>query len=86
MRKVSELNASSYQAVVEQLLEALNLGRNLDDLLTSVYENLAGIVPYNRIGVAMLDDTQRVLRAVWSRSDGEMRLTAGYSAPLAGEW
>jgi len=38
-------------------------------------------VPYNRIGVAMLDDAQRVLRAVWSRSDGEMKLTAGYSAP-----
>ncbi len=79
-----EVNASSYQTVVEQLLEGLTLGRSLEDLLTSVYENLAGIVPYNRIGVAMLDDTHRVLRAVWSRSDGETRLRAGYSAPLAG--
>jgi len=82
--EVSEVNASSHQAVVEQLLEGLNLGRSLDELLASVYDNLTGILPYNRIGVAMLDDSQRVLRAVWSRSDGEMKLTAGYSAPVAG--
>lgn len=76
--------ASSYRAIIERVLEGLNLGRNLEDLLTSIYEILAGVVPYNRIGVAMLDEAQHDLRAVWSRSDGEMRLTAGYSAPVAG--
>lgn len=78
------VTANRYQAVVEHLLEGLNLGRSLEDLLTSVYENLAGVVPYNRIGVALLDDARRVLRAVWARSDGETKLNVGYSAALAG--
>jgi len=81
---VSVVTASNYQAVIERLLEGLNLGRSLDDLLASIYDSLAGVVPYNRIGVAMLDETRYVLRAVWSRSDGEMRLKEGYSAPVAG--
>lgn len=80
----SVVSASSYQAVVEHVLEGLNQGRSLEDLLTSIYESLADIVPYNRIGVAMLDDGRQLLRAVWARSDGEAQLTVGYSAPLAG--
>ncbi len=78
------VTASGCQSVIERVLEGLNLGRSPEDLLTSIYENLQGIVPYNRIGVAMLDDVQGVLRAIWCRSDGATRLSAGYSAPVAG--
>ena len=51
-----------YQTVVEQLLEGLNLGRSFEDLLTAIYDNLAGTVPFNRIGVAILVETKGVLR------------------------
>ena len=82
--EVGEVDASRYLTVVEQLLEGLNLGRSFEELLTSVYENLKDLVPYNRIGVAMLDEGRKVLRAVWARSDGETKLNVGYSAALAG--
>ena len=73
-----------YQTVVEQLLEGLNMGRSFEDLLTAIYDNLAGIVPFNRVGVAILDETKEVLRAISCRSDGETRLNVGYSASLKG--
>jgi len=73
-----------YQTVVEQLLEGLNLGRSCEELLTSIYDNLAGVVPFHRIGVAILDEPAEVLRAVSCRSDGETKLNVGYAASLAG--
>ena len=73
-----------YQTVVEQLLEGLNMGRSFEDLLTAIYGNLAGIVPFNRIGVAILDEATGVLRAISCRSDGETRLNVGYAAALTG--
>lgn len=74
----------AYQFVVAQLLEALNMGRSFEDLLTSIYENLKHVVPFNRIGVAILDEVKGSLRAISCRSDGPTHLGRGYSDSLDG--
>jgi len=75
---------SSYERLVEQMLEQLNLGRGLDELLGSVYDRLHGIVPYNRIAVALLEDRGNLLRLTSCRSDGDVSLKVGYAARLEG--
>jgi len=72
------------ETVVKQLLEALNMGQSLEDLLTSIYDSLAGVVPFNRIGVAVLDEAKETLRAISCRSDGPTSLGVDYAAPLVG--
>ncbi|MGC9327393.1 MAG: GAF domain-containing sensor histidine kinase, partial [Candidatus Hinthialibacter sp.] len=43
------------------------------------------IIPYNRIGVGLLENKSRVVRNIWARSDAEpMKISIGYSAPLQG--
>ncbi len=38
----SVVNAGILQAVIEQLLDDLNQGKSLEDVLTSIYKNLLG--------------------------------------------
>ena len=73
-----------YERLVEQMLEQLNMGHSFNDLFDSVYRQLHGIVPYNRIAVALLEEPGDVLRLASCRSDGEVRLKVGYTARLAG--
>ncbi len=78
------IDRQSYERVVEQLLEQLNMGRSFEELFNSIYHQLRGIVPFNRIGVALLDDDDGVLRVLSCRSDGELELKVGYAAHIAG--
>ena len=64
--------------------EEVNSGLLLNDVLDSVYDSFRSTIPYDRIGVAFLED-DGLVRARWARTDaGEPRLGRGYSAPLAG--
>ncbi|HEX7707237.1 MAG TPA: diguanylate cyclase [Thermoanaerobaculia bacterium] len=72
-------------ARLAKLTEIINAAVTLEDVLDHLYENLREIVPYDRIGLALLDEDRIVLRAVWSR--GERTATGieqGYEAPVAG--
>ena len=73
-----------YERLVEQMLEQLNMGHSFNDLFDSVYNKLHGIVPYNRIAVALLEEPGHVLRLASCRSDGEVTLKVGYAARLVG--
>ena len=73
-----------YERLVEQMLEQLNMGHSFNDLFDSVYSQLHGIVPYNRIAVALLEEPGHVLRLASCRSDGDVTLKIGYAARLAG--
>src|SRR5262249_50382558 len=74
----------AYERLVEQLLEEINLGRSLDELLGTVYDRLQGIVPYNRIAVALVQPGGDKLRLVCCRSDGPEALRIGYEDDIAG--
>jgi formate hydrogenlyase transcriptional activator len=74
----------TYERLVEQMLRQLNMGHGLDELLASVFDQLFGVVPYNRIAVALLEEPAHVLRLVSCRSDGEVNLKIGYAARVEG--
>lgn len=74
----------TYERLVERMLEQINMGRGLEELLDSVYDQLRGIVPYNRIAVALLEQPLNVLRLISCRSDGEVVLKVGYAARVVG--
>jgi signal transduction histidine kinase len=70
-----------------ELTRDINAGLLLDSILDKVYENFFEFVPYNRIGFSLLEQTPKgpVVRAYWAKSDQPvMKITEGYSAPLAG--
>jgi formate hydrogenlyase transcriptional activator len=73
-----------YERLVEQLLQRLNMGDEFDVLFDSVYDQLQGIVPYNRIAVALLEEPGRLLRLISCRSDGDKALKVGYAARVRG--
>ncbi len=63
----------------------INSGMLLDDVLNSVFESFRPIIPYDRIGCALIEDNGRTVRAYWSRSDAhDIVITKGYASPLEG--
>lgn len=74
----------TYERLVERMLRQLNMGHGLDELLASVFDQLSGVVPYNRIAVALLEEPSHVLRLVACRSDGKVNLKTGYAARVHG--
>lgn len=90
VRRETELRREVESRTVElarlsQLTEAINEAVTVEEVLEHLYENLRSIVPYDRIGLALLDEDQIVLKAVWSRGKVEpVGIARGYEAPLAG--
>ncbi|MBN1993836.1 MAG: GAF domain-containing protein [Anaerolineae bacterium] len=72
---------------LDEITSEINAGLLLDDILENVYHNFQALIPYNRIGFALIENekpTTRV-RACWAKSDQpRLTLCKGYSAPLAG--
>lgn len=57
----------------------------LDDILESVYRDFREIIPYQRIGVALIDPDGETVRSHWAKSSQAIiQLKPGYAAPLAG--
>lgn len=72
-------------AQVQQITEEINAGLLLPEVLDHVYEGFKPLIPYDRIGCALLLAGGGTLRAVWCRADYEQRwVYVGYTAPLAG--
>jgi class 3 adenylate cyclase len=63
-----------------QLTHEVNMGLLLDDVLEKAYETLKSVLPYNRLGLALLENNGRVIRARWAKADyPEMMLRTGYT-------
>lgn len=72
-------------AELARVTERANAGLLLDEVLDDVYESFRPLIPYDRIGLSLIDDDKETVSARWARSEAEeMRLTQGFSAPLAG--
>ncbi len=86
---LSELAASMQQreGQLQQIIaltETINSGLTLDDVLTYIYDTFRSVIPYERIGFALLNEDCSVATARWAKSEaGEMRLGGGFSAPMA---
>ncbi|MCC6749334.1 MAG: diguanylate cyclase [Deltaproteobacteria bacterium] len=68
-----------------KLTERVNQALLLGDALDVVWESFRSVIPYDRLGCALIDDTGTRVRSVWMRSTAqEAVLENGYEAPLAG--
>jgi len=83
--------AKSLEAQFEQssmlarITQRINEGLVIDEVLDQVYENFFTLIPYDRIGLGLLEEEGALVRARWARSEAaEVKLQLGYSAGLAG--
>ena len=68
-----------------RLTESITSGLMLEEVLENLYVSFRGVIPYDRIGFALLEEDGRVLRAQWARSEApEVFLKPGFSAPMQG--
>ena len=74
------------KAIQQQLFEItgrINQGITLDEILDYMYDSFHGLIPFDRISLALLDDDQQTLQALWVRSDlPQLELDKGYSADI----
>jgi diguanylate cyclase (GGDEF)-like protein len=76
---------SEQSAKLAEISRKINEGLLLEDVLDQVYESFRALIPYDRIGFALLEDGHQVVRAHWARSEAtEVMLPIGYSALLEG--
>jgi hypothetical protein len=65
--------------------EKINSALVVEDVFNYVYDSFKGLIPYDRIGVSLLDEDGATLRARWARSESsDMRINPGYSRSLQG--
>lgn len=84
LAQVLELRAVE-QEKLEKITSAINSGLMLEDILENMYRDFREVIPYNRIGLALLENEGRRLTAIWGKSDQpEIKIDRGYSAPMAG--
>jgi diguanylate cyclase (GGDEF)-like protein len=68
-----------------ELTEKINSGLLVEDVLEHVFDSFHTVIPYDRIGCALLEAEGRVARALWARSVlATTEISAGYAAPMAG--
>jgi PAS domain S-box-containing protein len=61
-----------------------NQGCTLEELFDHIYNHLHALVPYNRIAVALADESGSRLHIIAAKSDGKVVLGRGYSGEIAG--
>ena len=66
------------------ILDQIYLGKTLDEVFERLHVNLQPVVPHNRLGLALVDPSTGRLVQVQTRSDCNILLDDGYSAPVAG--
>ena len=70
---------------LQRITTSISAGLTLNEVLDSVYEDFAAIIPYDRIGFSLIEDDGKTVRSVWARTNQTQAvITEGYSAPLAG--
>jgi class 3 adenylate cyclase len=66
-----------------ELTDRINAGVTLDAVLDHLFESFEGVIPYDRIGCAVVDEDGRTVRSVWNRSRvPAIGISRGYTAPL----
>jgi signal transduction histidine kinase len=67
-----------------RLTEKINSGLVLDEILDQVFDSFRPLIPYDRIGVALVEDSG-IVRARWARSiSPSIKIAHGYAAPMKG--
>jgi PAS domain S-box-containing protein len=70
--------------LLEAITRKINLGASLEETFELIYERLHAFVPYNRIAVALADESRERLFILAAKSDGKVVLGKGYSGIIKG--
>lgn len=63
-----------------EIAERVNHGVFVGEVMDHIYDSFRPIIPFDRIGLALLEDEGTVLRSHWARSDStDVRLAIGYA-------
>ena len=75
----------SQDAMLASVSDMVMQGVYVDEVLDHVYDGFRALIPYDRIGCALLEEGGTVVRARWARSESpERHLKGGYAALMAG--
>lgn len=70
---------------LEEVRAQIARGLLLDDVLDRVYESFRDVIPYDRIGVSLLEQGGKIAATRWVRSEmGPPQLGKCFEAPIAG--
>lgn len=75
---------SAHLHLLQEITRKINLGSSLEETFDLIYDRLTPFVPYNRIAVAMTDESRERLHIIAAKSDGKVVLGRGYSGIIAG--
>jgi len=76
-------NRCKEQRTLASITEKINDGLLLTGILDHVFDSFREIIPYNRIGIALIDTDKGLVRACCTRSDAKtIKISTGYSAPI----
>ncbi|NIA21708.1 MAG: GAF domain-containing protein, partial [Anaerolineaceae bacterium] len=64
---------------LRQIIEKINRGQHLEEVLNFIYDEFRDVMPYNRIAFAGIDYEQELIVARWARSDKPQQIVEGYS-------
>ncbi|GEM_PF-843977 len=79
-----DVAGSSRLHFLSDLVERINSGKSVQEVLDLVHERLREYVPYSRIAVAVTDENRERITIIAVRSDGKILMNKGYGGPLAG--
>ena len=71
---------------IQEISTEINKGTVLDDVLNRIYDTFHIIIPYDRIGYALISDDHEKVIAHWTKTNypEKTRIKKGYTASLAG--
>ena len=73
------------QSHLLDITERVNQGFFIGEVMEHIYDTFRPIIPYDRIGFALLESDGKIVRAQWARSDREkVLLQNGYSQRMNG--
>lgn len=77
-------NASENRKL-QQIIREISAGLDVDEVLNNLYDNFRALIPYDRIGCALLGDDNSIVTAYWAKSDAHrIMLKQGFHALLEG--
>ena len=73
------------QRLLNSITEYINNGLTLNDILDYVYNSFQEIIPYDRIGIALIEEEKKLIKVCCVRSKATViKINRGYSAPIEG--
>lgn len=70
-------------SIISEISEKINSGSTFEETFDYVFDGLREFLPYNRIGIALLDDEGINIRAARARSDMPIHLGGGYQLSIS---